>query len=76
MKDASSAAITKSHASARLAPAPAATPLTAQTTGTSSARIARATGFQVASRWEPKSPEREAPLMSWPAQKPRPAPVR
>ena len=39
------AASTMSQASARLAPAPAATPLTAQTTGFSSARIRRIIGL-------------------------------
>jgi hypothetical protein len=44
-KLADSAATTKSHANARFAPAPAATPFTAATTGFSSARSARTTGL-------------------------------
>ena len=45
MKEALLAAITKSQASARLAPAPAATPFTAQMTGFSSCRMARTIGL-------------------------------
>ena len=45
MKLADSAAITKSQARARFAPAPAATPFTAATTGFSSVRIARTIGL-------------------------------
>ena len=44
MKLAERAAITRSHASATLAPAPAATPLTAATTGMGSARSVRTSG--------------------------------
>ncbi len=45
MKLADFAAMTMSHASARLAPAPAATPFTAQTTGSGSARKPRTSGL-------------------------------
>jgi len=43
--DASDDATTKSHANARFAPAPAATPFTAHTTGLSSCRIVRTIGL-------------------------------
>src|SRR5260221_604272 len=80
MKLAERAARTMSQASARLAPAPAATPLTAQTTGFARRRSRRISGlYQVSSALPPAG----APLAmaaarsarSWPAQKPRPAPV-
>ena len=45
MKLADFAAMTMSQASARLAPAPAATPLTAQTTGIGSERSASTSGL-------------------------------
>ena len=45
MKRAERAASTMSHESAMLAPAPAATPFTAQMTGFASARIGRINGF-------------------------------
>ena len=45
MNDADRAATTRSHASAMLAPAPAATPLTAQTTGNGNARKPRNKGL-------------------------------
>ena len=47
MNDASLAATTKSHENARLAPAPAATPFTAQTTGFSIWRIVRTMGLKI-----------------------------
>src|SRR5579863_9033501 len=69
-----------SQASARLAPAPAAAPLTAHTTGFGRARSARMIGLRPLSSDWPRS-GRGAPGLtarstrSAPAQKPRPAPV-
>ena len=71
-----------SQASARLAPPPAATPLTAAITGFSSARILRIMGLNSVSIELPTSTLPSAPLVrsdredrSAPAQKPRPVPV-
>src|SRR5581483_1681059 len=83
MKRASSAAPTRSHAYARCAPSPAATPFTAATTGFSRSQSARMTRWlgRIASRVAPgcggpaapvaaREPERSAPV-----QKPFPVPV-
>src|SRR5690606_18279268 len=64
-----------SHASARLMPAPAATPFTPATTGFSRAAMARTTGWYERSRMPPMSPSTFVEPRSAPAQKPRPAPV-
>ncbi len=74
------AATTRSQASAILAPAPAATPLTRAITGWGSAVSVRISGFQLASTVSPRSTASPGAtarsLRSCPAQKPRPAPVR
>ena len=81
MKRADSTANTTSHARTRLAPAPAATPFITHTTGAGSARSRMMSGlysfsrFSLRSRREPSSAGLRSPR-SWPAQKPRPAPVR
>ena len=78
MKLAERAATTMSQPSAKLAPAPAATPLTAATTGTGIERMRSASGRYSRSMTSPtstSSPAMPASLRSCPAQKPRPAPV-
>jgi len=75
------AATTRSQASAMLAPAPAATPLTLAITGCGSAAIWRTSGFHAASTVAPRSVGpwsalTARSLRSCPAQNPRPAPVR
>ena len=71
-----SAAMRRSHAAASERPAPAVGPLTAAITGFSSARIARMFGWYVlSSRSRMSSATSRNSVRSWPAQKPRPAPV-
>ena len=74
-------AITRSQAKAMFAPAPAATPLTAQITGFSNERIKRISGLYRRSIDAPKSggslfSTGSLSSRSCPAQKPRPAPVK
>ena len=73
------AATTMSQASAILAPAPAATPLTRAITGWGSDVSVRISGFQHCSTVSPRSTASPGAtarsLRSCPAQKPRPAPV-
>ena len=77
MNRASSEAIRKSQARARLHPAPAATPFTEATTIFSMPRIRKIMGLYLSRSDCPREPRcsRERPLRSWPAQKARPAPV-
>ena len=65
-----------SHATASESPAPAHTPLTAAITGFSSARIASTFGWYVSCSDARTSGISWNSVRSWPAQKPRPAPVR
>jgi hypothetical protein len=81
MNFAERAATTMSHASAILAPAPAATPLTCAITGCGMDVSAVISGFQPVSTVVPRSTgmspaATERSLRSCPAQKARPAPVR
>ena len=76
-KVASDEATRTSQAHASDSPAPAQAPLIAASTGFSSARIARTFGWYVASRASRTPPGSSwNSRRSWPAQKPRPAPVR
>ncbi len=75
MKRAPCPASTMSQASARLAPAPAATPCTAQTTGLDRVRMAVIRGLKRVSSVAPRSWSGVTSVRSWPAQKPRPAPA-
>src|SRR5918996_1126374 len=81
VKRASSAAIRMSQAAARDTPAPAATPFTAAITGfgvETTTGISRWYDCSRCSRMSGRSPARYADsnsVRSWPAQKPRPAPV-
>src|SRR5579875_2107449 len=74
--EALSAAMRRSHASARLRPAPAAAPLMAAIAGLSSAASARTTGSSDAVTISARLTFGSISLRSCPVQKPRPSPVR
>ena len=75
MKRAERPASTMSQPSAKFAPAPAATPFTAQTVGIRSACSLRASGFQVCSITSPEIRPGVMLARSAPAQNARPVPV-